>query len=266
MGNINAEGTTSKFSYLDMLASIGFAKHIGGSKATDIFIERSGINSGSYVLDVGCGLGRTSCRLAKEFGCKVVGIDIMPRMIEASWARAKELGVEDMVTFINGDARVLPFEKETFDVILVESVTIFLDDIEKAIAGYEKVLKTGGVLCDNEVCITRKSREELKDRVEDLDAVFSAFSSRTSRGVLTFEDWKEIFESRFGSVDAAHYIIDPAEENTAALENGLDALISQLKAMWLYMTNPDARRMIDTGRKVMSFADHFGYGLFICKK
>ena len=85
---------SSKFSYLDLLASIGSAKHIGGKGATDILIKEADIKPGSLVLDVGCGMGKTSCKLAKEKDCRVVGLDLMPQMIKESKARAKKLGVD----------------------------------------------------------------------------------------------------------------------------------------------------------------------------
>ncbi len=145
----------SNFSYLDMLAEIGYARHIGGKGATDRLIQKANIKKGSKVLDVGCGLGKTSCRLAAELGCTVTGIDIMPKMIVQAMGTAKKAGVGDKVTFMEGDARKLPFEDNSFDTVLVESVTIFVEDVTRAIAEYNRVVKPGGAVLDNEVCITR---------------------------------------------------------------------------------------------------------------
>jgi ubiquinone/menaquinone biosynthesis C-methylase UbiE len=91
-----------------MLAEIGYARHIGGRAATDRLIKKANIKRGSKVLDVGCGLGKTACRLASELGCKVTGIDIMPKMVEQAKVTAKKAGVTDKVTFMEGDAK-LPF-------------------------------------------------------------------------------------------------------------------------------------------------------------
>ncbi|MCD1293786.1 class I SAM-dependent methyltransferase [Methanocella sp. CWC-04] len=257
----------SKSSYLDMLASIGFAKHIGGKSATDFLIEKADIKPDSSVLDVGCGFGRTSCRLAKEIGCKVVGVDIMPKMIEGSKARAKKMGVEDRVTFLRCDARNLPMKSGTFDKVLIESVTIFMDDIDSAIAEYDRVTKPGGVICDNEVCITQRSMDELKDDKEDIESIFKSFSSYSNNGLLTYEGWKEAFEKRFMSVESWHHIADPRVEMEARMADGkLKAMISQLRSMWLYMTNPEVKKIMDEGKKMFYYTDHFGYGLFVCRK
>jgi ubiquinone/menaquinone biosynthesis C-methylase UbiE len=256
----------SSFSYLDMLAEIGYARHIGGKGATDRLIKKANIKKGSKVLDVGCGLGKTSCRLATEQGCTVTGIDIMPKMITQAKLTAKKAGVGDKVTFMEGDARKLPFEDNSFDTVLVESVTIFVEDIARAIAEYNRVVKPGGAVCDNEVCITRKSTDELKNDIKDLEAIFTAFSSKTDRGILTFEDWSDIYQGQFKKVDAVHFIADPREETMAKKDDGLGAVMSMAKVAYLYYTNPEARAIIDTTRGMYKYVGHFGYGLFVCRK
>lgn len=257
----------SNFSYLDMLAEIGYARHIGGRSATEELIRKSGIKKGSKVLDVGCGLGRTSCQLAADTGCKVTGVDLMPKMVERSRALAKKMNVADRVEFKEADARKLPFKGGSFDVVLVESVTVFVEDVAKAIAEYYRVAKPGGVVCDNEVCITRASAEALKDDIADLEAIFTAFSSRTDRGIMTFEDWRDLYGGRFKNVDAAHFVADPQKEQIEkGREGGMGSIMAMAKVMYLYYTNPDAKAIIDTTRSMGKYVGHFGYGLFVCRK
>jgi hypothetical protein len=55
-------------------------------------------------------------------------------------------------------------------------------------------------------------------------------------------------------------------EMQARMEDGAKSLMSQIKGMWLYATNPEAKRIIDEGKKMAMFKEQFGYGLFICKK
>jgi ubiquinone/menaquinone biosynthesis C-methylase UbiE len=265
MGNVSVETRSAKFSYLDLLASLGSAKHIGGKGATEILINEAKIEPGSLVLDVGCGMGKTSCKLA-AMGCRVVGLDIMPRMIKESKTRAWQMGVKDKTTFLQCDARSLPFEPDTFDAVIVESVTVFMDDVERAIEGYYRVVKKGGPVCDNEVCVTRETLKEMGDRVNDLKSVFTAFGSTTNKGMLTFEDWKELYEKQFGSVKASHHIMDMNVEMETRREDGFKSLVAGIKSMWLYMTNPEAKRIIDEGNKMGQFLGEFGYGLLICHK
>jgi len=255
------------FSYLDMLASTGYARHIGGKTATDVLIEKAKISPGLKVLDVGCGIGKTSCRLAGDVGCNVTGIDIMPQMVEKATALAKKMRLDGKAKFSQGDARKLPFEDNTFDAVFVESVTVFVEDVEKAISEYRRVLKPGGTVCDNEVCITRDSKERLTDDLGDLEAIFTAFSSRPNQGFLTFEDWRDLYQRQFPTVDAAHYVADPQTEMKAKKADGTGAFItSTIKTMWLYATNPEAKRIIDTTQKMYKYVGHFGYGLYVCQK
>jgi ubiquinone/menaquinone biosynthesis C-methylase UbiE len=256
----------SKFSYLDLLASLGSAKHIGGKGATEILLDEARIRPGSLVLDVGCGMGKTSCMLAKEKGCRVVGLDIMPRMIQESKTRAWQLGVDDKATFLRCDARSLPFRADSFDAVIVESVTVFLEEVERAIGEYRRVVKPGCPVCDNEVCVTRETMGNMGDRLDDLESVFTAFNSTTSRGMLTFEDWKELYETCFGNARASHHLIDLNVEMETRREDGFKAFAANIKSMWLYMTNPEAKRIIDEGRKMAQFQGEFGYGLFVCCK
>ena len=55
-------------------------------------------------LDLGCGTGRWSVRLA-ERGWQVVGIDVVPKAIDAARHRAEQAGVD--VTFKEGDVTAL---------------------------------------------------------------------------------------------------------------------------------------------------------------
>ncbi len=265
MVNAGQKQDNEKFSYLDLLASLGSAKHIGGRGATEKLIGEADIRPGSYVLDVGCGMGKTSCMLA-GMGCRVVGVDIMPRMIKESKARAWQTGVSDKTSFLECDARSLPFEPETFDAVVVESVTVFMDDVERAVEGYHRVVKPGGTVCDNEVCVTRETLGEMGDRVDDLKSIFTAFASTTNKGMLTFEDWKEIYEKQFGSVKSSHHLMDLNTEMETRREDGFKTFAAAVKSMWLYMTNPQAKKIIDEGNKMGQFMGEFGYGLFVCRK
>ena len=270
MGNVTAEikpePEPSKFSYLDILASIGSAKHIGGKGATDILLKEANIAPGSFVLDVGCGMGKTSSKLAREKGCRVISIDLMPQMIKESRRRASQLGVGDQISFIRCDAKSLPFKPGIFDSVIVESVTIFVEDVEKAIEGYYNVVKKGGYVCDNEVCVTREALNKMDDRLDDLRSVFTAFGSTTNKGMLTFEDWKELFDARFGNVKSSHHLIDLVVETETRQEDGFRSFVAAVKSMLLYFSNPEARRIMDEGKKMMYFKDDFGYGLYVSRK
>jgi hypothetical protein len=128
------------------------------------------------------------------------------------------------------------------------------------------VVKPGGAVCDNEVCITQKSSEELKNDRKDLEAIFTAFSSKTDRGFMTFEDWRDLYQSKFKKVDAVHFVADPQVETMEKKADGFRSVLSMAKIMYLYYTNPDAKAIIDTTRNMYKYVGHFGYGLFVSRK
>ena len=114
--------------YFDLQAEMGITKHIGSFKATKELIELCHINKDKYILDIGCGVGKTACYLAKRHGCEVVGVDISERMIDRAKERAKRKNVENKTAFQIADAQNLPFEDALFDAVISESVTAFPKD------------------------------------------------------------------------------------------------------------------------------------------
>lgn len=153
----------AKSPYFDLQAGFGNTKHMGGMKATKELVKACRIRKGSRVLEVGCGVGFTSCFIAKAYGCRVVGIDNREAMVEWSRDRAKRKGIEGRAEFLVADAEKLPFKDNTFDAVIAESVLAFVKHKEKAVKECVRVAKTGGYIGINE-CYWAKapSRDMMK--------------------------------------------------------------------------------------------------------
>ncbi len=78
------------------------------------------VTPGTSVLDVGCGIGRWSRRLAMR-GARVTGVDLSPTMIGEAAARAAQDGVADRCRFLVADIAELDLG-ERFDLILCVTV------------------------------------------------------------------------------------------------------------------------------------------------
>ena len=78
-------------------------------------VERVGVGPGEHVLDLACGTGNAAIRAAQAGG-RVVGVDLAPELFDAARARAAAAGVD--VEWVEGDAEALPFDDESFDVVL----------------------------------------------------------------------------------------------------------------------------------------------------
>jgi ubiquinone/menaquinone biosynthesis C-methylase UbiE len=91
--------------------------HIGGWDATYLLMNKLDIQSAETILDLCCGEGGTATWLAKTYGLKVFGIDILESAINTAMRRALEAGVSHLVSFKVADVFELPFPDSTFDVI-----------------------------------------------------------------------------------------------------------------------------------------------------
>src|SRR5438552_15455326 len=67
---------------------------------------------GDTVLDVATGTGLVACELVRRKGCRVVGLDQSPEMLEVARQR-----VPESVELVQGDGEALPFEDASFDAL-----------------------------------------------------------------------------------------------------------------------------------------------------
>jgi len=142
--------TQTEYSYFGMQSSWGVTKHFGGLRATDELATLCHIGEGKSVLVVGCGIGLTPCHLVKNYGCRVVGVDLSEKMVEWSRKRAERKGLVDRIELRLADAQQLPFEDSRFDAVLIESVNAFVPDKPRAFGEYARVTRPGGYVGMNE--------------------------------------------------------------------------------------------------------------------
>lgn len=96
------------------------------------------------VLDVGCGSGSLSLRLAQA-GFKVEATDRSHAFLLFSQQRVKSLCLFEMVSLGAADASQLPFKGECFEAVLSGEVLEHLEDDSKAVAEAFRVLREEGL-------------------------------------------------------------------------------------------------------------------------
>ncbi len=98
---------------------------------------------GKTVLDVGCGTGLYSIRLA-EAGADVTAVDISPKMIEIARSKAQDRG--QYIWFDQADMAQLPYPNRTFDMVVSITALEFAGDQLQALMEMARVLRPGGKL------------------------------------------------------------------------------------------------------------------------
>ena len=103
--------------------------------------------SGDRVLDLGCGFGDTTQRLAELVGDEgeAVGVDVSEPFIEAARQEADAAGV-DNVRFLTADVQIAEFE-ESFDYAFSRMGVMFFANPVQAFRNVRAALGPGGRLC-----------------------------------------------------------------------------------------------------------------------
>lgn len=123
---------------------LGDSFHPGGLKLTGRLAQLLQTDSKSRVLDVAAGRGTSAIFLAERFGCEVVGLDYGPTNVDRANSETTERGLSKLVRFERGDAESLPFQDDSFDVVICECAFCTFPDKEKAAQDFVRVLKAGG--------------------------------------------------------------------------------------------------------------------------
>ena len=114
-------------------------------------------HSNLNILDLGCGKGAVSVKLAEALKCNCYGIDGIPEFIEASKAKSREYGVETFCRFEVGDIREKIEELDKFDVIILGATGSIFCDYYTALTKLSKHLTTEGIIIVEEGYITDTS-------------------------------------------------------------------------------------------------------------
>lgn len=249
--------------YFAMMAELDFTKHLGGQQSTDELIAMSHIGAGAYVLDVGCGVGVTPCYIAKAFGCRVVGVDLRQAMVQRARERADREGVGEQAEFRVADARELPFDDGTFDVVICESVLAFLSGREKAMGELVRVTKPGGCVGINESTWIKEPPPELRAQV--------ARSFEGNLDVQTPEEWRELMEGgELKDIVVRTDAISAGSEVSNRLRRlggvrGVARIMSRMPSVLI--KRPVYRSFLkDAFSMPRELFSYWGYGLYVGKK
>ena len=104
-----------------------------------------GLPKKSRVLEVGCGSGHDSVKIAKK-GFQVIGCDISEGLIGVAKRKAKENKVEKNTRFFVASTNRLPFRGNSIDAALIVASLHHLENPVVALKEINRCLKPGGIL------------------------------------------------------------------------------------------------------------------------
>jgi SAM-dependent methyltransferase len=113
----------------------------------DLFISWLGLTKSSQVLDLACGSGKPTLRIAQKTGCHVSGVDLHSEAIASAKVSARELGYEGRTRFYEGNAADrLSFASQCFDAVTCIDAVNHLPNRPHVLEEWRRVLKPGGRL------------------------------------------------------------------------------------------------------------------------
>ncbi len=98
------------------------------------------------VLDLCTGTAGVAMRTARTHHCRVIGVDLSPKMLSRAQHNLSSSGLASQVTLVMGRAENLAFADDCFDAVCVTFLLRYVDDAELTMLEIIRVLKPGGRL------------------------------------------------------------------------------------------------------------------------
>ncbi len=141
-GFATASHGTEFAAYISALEAFDRLEQLQELKA--LGLEYTGIGPGSHVLEVGCGFGLETLRLAHLAlpGGLVAGCDLSSDFLAEAQRRADAAGVN--IAFRQARVETLPYPDQSFEIVWSERLLIYVPDLRQAASEMRRVLRSGG--------------------------------------------------------------------------------------------------------------------------
>ena len=118
-------------------------------------VSRIDVGPEHTVLDVATGTAAVAIELSRRTGCRVVGLDQSPEMLETGARRLQAAGLEDRIELVEGTAVRLPFSDQTFDGLTFTYLLRYVDDPGETMRELARVVRPGGTIAMLEFGVPR---------------------------------------------------------------------------------------------------------------
>jgi len=138
------------------------------------------ISKDTKILDIACGKGPVSIRVAENFGVNVYGFDLLPDFIKRAKEKAREFNVEALCHFTCADANEIVNTETGYDCVIFGGAGDILGDPQETLNKLRGTVKQGGfILIDEAYLSDSSSNDEVNYKNYDY---------------LTQKQWMELFD------------------------------------------------------------------------
>ena len=217
----------------DFLGYIGSMNQttFGGRQGTQKLFEQLNLtelskNKPISILEVGCSIGYVTFNIAQNLNCDITGIDISEILIEKAKKKQRKMGLNN-VYFQVADARNLPFEDNTFDVVFAQALVALLSEKHLCLKEFLRVVKPGGKIGTLDAFAKEYTSPKTLDEINNtMSAVMGHDIS-----VLALSEWKTIFEKNTLSEIKISENYDSVFKTTTPLKEVIPAMLRLLYHM-----------------------------------
>lgn len=222
---MNAEITITDIEKLNYVQFISLLRETnrcpGGKHTIRKILQNSFLDRNSLVLDIGCNTGFTTLEIARTAKCQVIGIDPIQEAIDTAMLQLSSDTdeIRKIVSFQKGSALELDFPDNTFDLVVTGGATSFIDEKQKAINEYYRVMKPWGFLSVTNLCYVTDPPEKLINDISSLIGVkINPWSAL---------DWLNLFskQEKFEIYNLEEYKLYDREESV--IENYVDIFMEK---------------------------------------
>lgn len=129
---------------------------LAAENLSQLLCNAAHITHNQAILDVGCGFGGTIALINENYqNMDLIGVNIDERQLERARQYVKPIG-DNRINFQQGDACLLPFEDNSFDVVLAVECIFHFSSREQFFKEAYRVLKPNGYLALSDFLLSKK--------------------------------------------------------------------------------------------------------------
>lgn len=188
------------------------------------------------LLDLGCGKGAVTVRVAKDMGCFVLGVDALSQFLESARQYANDMGVESNCKLINADIRLTYKEYKDFDVVVLGAIGDVLGNVQVTLEKVSDCLKPHGYVilddgyipnessfthpkCSNKTIFYQQIEDagfrvlseaiiQKKDIEGQNEIIFNPLKQRCKELIALYPEKSHLFTSYIEEQDKENYVLE----------------------------------------------------------